>query len=478
MLYRLLVMIASALVAAHAHAGEAGKVIFAAGAVQVAGNAGIEGAAVQEGELLTTGKDGFLYIKTIDNGLFILRPNTSARIVAYHIDRRNPGNTRVKLELISGTARSKSGDAVKLARQNFRFNTPVAAIGVRGTDFTVYTDQETSRVAVLTGGVVVSGFAGACHPEGAGPCEGAASRELFAAQRGQLLQVKRGVSAPQLLQSSGNGADQLVSPRADEPVAKVNSPTAPILDARKSDTLDKLVSNTAPPQPAAPVILPGVTPPGVSPLPAAPVPQVPVAGVPATPPAVVPPAVTLPPVTPPLAEPVLPERALQWGRFVDLANSPASIPFSGPEGSERLIKGDYVIFRTAGRPYVTPERGSASFTLKGGEATLRFDGAGQDVLLGQVSNGLLQVDFGKGSFVTSFDVISGAETYRMLADGIVASNGRFGNGAYDRAMRPQSNNMDVDGVLSHTDGGSAAYLFRRRIDDLRLTIDGVTKWSQ
>ena len=154
---------------------------------------------MQEGELLTTGADGFIYVKTVDNGLFILRPNTKARIAAYHVDAKNPANTRIKLELLSGVARSQSGDAVKLARQNFRFNTPVAAIGVRGTDFTVFTDQDTSRVAVISGGIVVSGFAGACRPEGSGPCEGMASRELSASQRGQLLQVQRGQGAPQLM---------------------------------------------------------------------------------------------------------------------------------------------------------------------------------------------------------------------------------------------------------------------------------------
>ncbi|RYE87632.1 MAG: hypothetical protein EOO78_35540, partial [Oxalobacteraceae bacterium] len=232
-----------ALAQAQAVAAEAGKVIFASGQAQVAGKAGAEGTSVDEGELLSTGADGFLYVKTLDNGLFILRPNTKARIVAYRVDRKNPANTQVKLELISGVARSKSGDAVKQGRQNFRFNTPVAAIGVRGTDFTVYTDQDTSRVAVLTGGVVVSGFAGACRPEGGGPCEGAASRELFAAQRGQLIEVTLGAAAPKMVPTSSISPDQVSPPRSDEPVARSDQGnTTPMLDARKSDTLDKLVS--------------------------------------------------------------------------------------------------------------------------------------------------------------------------------------------------------------------------------------------
>jgi hypothetical protein len=206
-----------------AQAAEAGKVIFVAGKATIAERQAADGAAVEEGQMLSTGADGFLYVKTVDNGLFILRPNTRAQIVTYHVDTQHPENTRVKLELLNGVARSKSGDAVKQARQNFRFNTPVAAIGVRGTDFTVFTDSTTSRVAVISGAITMSGFAGACSADGGGPCEGATSRELTAAQRGQLLQVKRGQVAPQLLQSSPLSPDQVSPPRADEPLGMTES---------------------------------------------------------------------------------------------------------------------------------------------------------------------------------------------------------------------------------------------------------------
>lgn len=449
---RPILIISSLAIVFEVQAAEAGKVIFAAGAAQVADKAGTEGTPVQEGELLSTGKDGFLYIKTIDNGLLILRPNTRAKIVSYRIDQQNPANTRIKLELISGVARSKSGEAVKLARQNFRFNTPVAAIGVRGTDFTVYTDQETSRVAVLTGGVVVSSFAGNCSPEGAGPCEGAASRELFAGQRGQLLQVKRGAAAPQLVPSNGGGPDQVSPPRADEPVAlKSGSGTAvPVLDGRKADSLEKLVSQAPQIPPPDPITMPPETPPIVG---------VPPEEKPAEP-----------------QMPSLPERALQWGRWTALADKPATISFSAPDGAERLIGSEYVIFRTAGREYTAPERGSASFVLKGGEASIRHEPTNA-VTLAEVRNGLLDVDFGKASFVTSFDLVSGSETFRMKAESGMAPNGHFSNNDYDLAARPDLNNMKVHGVLSNAEGGSAAYLFDRRLDDERKA-SGVTFWRK
>lgn len=445
MFRKLFVIGALAASAGQAYAAEAGKVIFATGSVQIADKAGAEGASVQEGELLSTGADGFLYVKTTDNGLFILRPNTKARIVAYHIDRANPANTRVKLELISGVARSKSGDAVKQARQNFRFNTPVAAIGVRGTDFTVYTDQQTSRVAVLTGGVVVSGFAGGCRPEGGGPCEGAASRELFAAQRGQLIEVKLGSAAPQVMEVNSNAPDQVSPPRVDEPVAKREGATTPILDARKSDSLDKLVSQ----QPAKPVDPAPVTPgPGAG------------AGS------------GTGPETPGI--PVVLERQIQWGRWTALAGKPAGIELKNVSGADHIINGDYVIYRTAGRDYVQPERGSASFSLKGGEATIRNDNAAIPVQLASVQNGTLNVDFGQAKFNTSFDLVNGAETIKMMAEGDVAKNGRFANDG--QFIRTQTNNMGVTGVLSNADGGSAAYGFKRRIDE--RDISGVTFWNK
>ncbi|HWJ93388.1 MAG TPA: FecR family protein [Telluria sp.] len=423
--------------AAQAVAGEAGKVIFVAGSAQVAERAVAEGASVQEGELLTTGADGFLYVKTVDNGLFILRPNTRARIATYQVDRQNPANTRVKLELISGVARSKSGDAVKAARQNFRFNTPVAAIGVRGTDFTVYTDQDASRVAVLNGRVVVSGFGGACAPEGGGPCEGAASRELSASQRGQLLQVRRGQAAPQLVQGGGNAPDQVSPPRADEPLAKVGGAGDPSLDAKKGDSLEKLVEKL-PQQPTLPV----------------------------TPPPVV------------VDQPQLPsgpQRELQWGRWTSLAGAAPTATFAGPDGAERIVGGNYVLFRTANGPeYVTPERGSVAFNLKGGEAFVLNDDPAKSPIAAQLKNGLLNVDFGSAMFTTSFDLVFGSESYKMMADGPVSSAGRFGNNYYER---PATNNMQVDGFLSNANGGSAAYIFHRRLDDTRTT-NGVTYWAR
>jgi hypothetical protein len=450
MLRRLFALSALAF-AAHAHAAEAGKVIFTTGAVTIAGRAGFEGAGVQEGELLSTGADGYLYIKTVDNGLFVLRPNTEARIAAYQVDTRTPSNTHVKLELLKGTARSKSGDAVKQARQNFRFNTPVAAIGVRGTDFTVYTDQNTSRIAVLTGGVVVSGFAGSCRPDGVGPCEGAASRELSATQRNQLLQVQRGQAAPQLLSGGIGAVDQSAPPRADEPVAKAGSTSTaiaaePALDPQKSKAIDKIVAQPAPPTPAPPGNGGGGS------GPTSPVPDT-------------------PDTTPP---PPLPDRQLQWGRWTALAGNAPTLTLSGPVDAERIIDGNFVMYWTAGKEFVSPAQGSIGFALKDSEAYITTPSdTGSAVKAAQLSNGTLNVDFGSRQFTTAMDLSDGSASYKLQATGAVAANGGlYGNPSYARPGY-----IDVQGGLSNDKGGSAAYLFHGFIDATR-TVNGATSWTR
>jgi hypothetical protein len=441
-----------ALTAPLAQAAEAGKVIFVAGSASMAERPASEGAAVQEGDLLATGADGFLYVKTIDNGLFILRPNTRARIVSYHVDAKNPANTRIKLDLISGVARSKSGNAVKQARQNFRFNTPVAAIGVRGTDFTVFTDQDTSRVSVLSGGVVVSGFAGACSPEGNGPCEGAASRELTAAQRGQLLQIQRGRAAPQLMSGSVVAPDQVPVP-AGAPLGAIGpasgAPVEQSVDAKKAESITRVVAQVpaVPAPPAPPVVS--------QPQPA-------------------PPVVMPPPVVSPA--PGLPVRdsGILWGRWEPVLGPAPDFNLTLELAQNEVISvnGNFAVFRTPGREYVAPERGAAGFALADSEAYIYTNyGSTYSAADATLTNGKLNVDFGNRTFATSFDLSSGPESFSFRGAGALGRDGRL----YGDRADGRTGMLNVQGLLSNEKGGTAAYVFDGRIDE-RRTVNGGTWW--
>jgi hypothetical protein len=386
--------------------------------------------------MLETGADGFIYIKTVDNGLFILRPQTKARIAAYHVDKVNPANTQVKLELISGIARSKSGDAVKLARQNFRFNTPVAAIGVRGTDFTVFTDDNTSRVAVITGGVIVSGFAGACRPEGTGPCEGNASRTLSAAQRGQLLQVTRGQMAPLLLTSSPLAPDLVSPPRSDEPLSKAGSGTEPNLDAQKSAALTDVIEKTT--QTVPPVV---------------------------------------PVMPPPVVSPPEPDRGIIWGRWQQVAGQLPKIDLAASmaKGELLALNGNYALLRTPGQDYVAPNNGSIGFQLQDSDVFIYTDYGPTSRIStpAAVNNGKLTVDFGNRAFATSLNLISNGTTTPLAGQGTVGADGRL----YGDAAGSRVGVMNVQGLLSNDKGGTASYLFDARLDSLR-TVNGATYWRK
>lgn len=463
MMRKFLILAGSLLLAYAAQAAEAGKIIFVAGAASIGDHAARLDGAVAEGELLSTGNDGYLYIKTIDEGLFILRPNTQARIASYHIDAANPANTRIKLELLNGVARSQSGRAVKQARQNFRFNTPVAAIGVRGTDFTVFTDRDTSRVTVLSGGITMSGFAGNCSPDGIGPCEGTTARELNAGQKGQLLQVQRGQAAPQLIQ--GNNAiapDVVAPPRIDEPGKSGGSASVePSLDARKDAALKNqtLALNQ---QPEAPTVTGPVTTTPITPV----TPETPTT--PTTPPEVV---VTPPETTTPVDPAPVVLKAVTWGRWTAVANQPANSSLA-LAGADRIALNDYyVLFRSqTGSNYTLPERGSISFAMTSAEATVR-DLQLQTQSIAAIENGQLSFNFDNRTFATQLDVLNAGDRFTL------ANNGKIGTDAVFSSTNKfiPTANMNVTGVISSE--SSASYLFDALLDG-RRKVSGITVWGK
>lgn len=454
------------LLAGQAGAAEAGRIVFVTGSAQLGSQALQQGQAVAEGAELSTGKDGYVYLKTIDNGFLILRPNSRARIVSYHIDLANPANTRIKLELLSGVARSISGEAVKKARQNFRFNTPVAAIGVRGTDFTVFTDAETSRVAVISGGIVVSGFAGACSPDGSGPCEGGGSHELSASQVGQLLQVRRGQAAPQLLNGSVVQGDTVASARPDEPKSAPTAPPGVVL-ATNEVSLDpeKNASTVL----RTPVPTPAPTPePTPFPTPApTPVPT----PLPTLTPTLVPTPLPTPVVTP------VPQRQIVWGRWEPLAGQAATVDLvkERQNGAELIgIAGSYAILRSKeGAELQLPQAGQVGFVLRESDAVIIED-VSRAVSPARLENGQLSVDFGKKTFSTSFLLVNVAkptEQVNFQSKGAITQDGRiFG----ENQFRPPTN-INVNGVLGPDN--TASYLFQGRFDSNR-SASGVTFWGR
>jgi hypothetical protein len=449
-LYLILALASGALWAA-----DAAHIVFTAGQAKVGARAAQVGDTVREGQLLSTGSDGYLYLETLDKGFFILRPNSAGQIVAYQIDAVNPANSRIKLELQSGVARHISGEAVKKSRDNFRFNTPVAAVGVRGTDFTVFADQDKTRIAVLSGGVVVSPLTGLCVAAGFGPCDGPASRELFASAAGQVLQVNRG-QVPMILQGMEQSPDVTAPPRSDEPAASkqgsrsvpaTNATVAPTslgLDTFKASLLERQLTLQA-------VITPVPSP---TPISATPVNIVPA----------VPPAINIIPVGPP---------SLIWGRWQALLDQTVEVDVAALRAKNQLIATNnyYALLRSNDIPWQRPVQNNLGFSLQQSQAAI-LDESSRQVTLAKIENGQLQIDFARASFLTKFDLVNQSERFQLQSSGEVGSDGKlFGGNPF---LRP--NNMNVSGALSH-DNSTAAYLFQSRLDDRRIAT-GVTAWGK
>jgi hypothetical protein len=429
-----------------AWAGDAGRVVFVTGQAQLANRAAVLDATVSEGDEIVTGADGYVYVKTVDNGFLILRPNSKARVTAYQIDKKNPANTRVKLELEKGVARAISGEGVKQARQNFRFNTPVAAIGVRGTDFIVYTDNLTSRVSVVSGGVVMSPFTAACSADGAGPCEGNASRELFAGQAGMLLQVQRGQTAPQLLNNPTLAPDQTEKPRPDEPVGKVSqgssvAPTQVNLDPQRSELSLAAVRPAAPSNPTTPPTSETPTPP---------------------------PVITPPPVVGVDPSPATPKpQEIFWGRWQTVAGvavMPASLKDKNADVS---FVDNYAIGRLKDSKLVMPTEGTVAFTLQNSEAYVQKNGGAEK--LATVDSGKLNINFVDRTFNTALVVSSDADHFNVNGKGVVSNKGLMSN--------DPSSASTIRGYLSGTSAEEAAYIFKNTTYP-GATITGATTWKK
>jgi hypothetical protein len=109
------------------------------------------GDAVHVGETLSTGPNSFLNLRFADDSLMLLRPNSrlvveafSHPTVAQQTETERPaaaaasapeGASRAFFRLLKGGLRAVTGAVGRDNPDNYRVTTPVATIGIRGTDF-------------------------------------------------------------------------------------------------------------------------------------------------------------------------------------------------------------------------------------------------------------------------------------------------------------------------------------------------------
>lgn len=132
-----------------------GKVIFSFGNVtlerQGAKNTLRRGALVQSGDFLNTGPRGRAHVRMNDGTMISLRPGTRFEIEEYVNNETVPGSRNQAVaprapaqkkqstsayRLLKGGFRTITGLIAKRNKAAYRVKTPVATIGIRGTDFT------------------------------------------------------------------------------------------------------------------------------------------------------------------------------------------------------------------------------------------------------------------------------------------------------------------------------------------------------
>ena len=113
-----------------------GTTVFARGAVTASVENDIrligQGTPIYEHDVLTTGRDSFAIVKLDDGTEMALRPHTVFRIDGYDL---GAGRERVRLELFEGGVRTVTGAVAERKPDAFELRTPVATVGLRGTDF-------------------------------------------------------------------------------------------------------------------------------------------------------------------------------------------------------------------------------------------------------------------------------------------------------------------------------------------------------
>lgn len=164
------------------------------------------GVRIHVGDRVETAASGQVHIRFVDDAAVSVRPNSTLLVQDYTFDPNRPELNEVRLKLDKGAGRSISGGATAQDKSRFRLNTPIAAIGVRGTDFIVQAQPDAVRATVADGTIVIAPYGHGCSLSGLGPCEGGWARELSADMGQWVAEVRPGDVATRLVRAPRSNA--------------------------------------------------------------------------------------------------------------------------------------------------------------------------------------------------------------------------------------------------------------------------------
>ena len=215
--------------------------------------AALRGLPVRAGDRIETAVGGHVHVRFIDGGLVSVRPLSRLLIEDYRSsDAQTLAAIKFKLEV--GVMRSVTGQWGEGHRDRFRLNTPVAAIGVKGTDFVVKADGTSTLASVNSGAIVMAPLEGACATA-LGPCQGDTAVLLSEDMRGTMLQylqqnghgTPRLVPAIDLLAHQAAPAQPVQNPIAQQPGSQDIADKTPVADTLANNQLQNSVSQASKP---------------------------------------------------------------------------------------------------------------------------------------------------------------------------------------------------------------------------------------
>ena len=142
----------------------AGRVEFAVGTVNAVGRDGSsrvlkKGGEIDNGDTIQTA-EGRAQIRFSDGGYISLQPNTEFKVEDYSYNGKPDGSEKGVFTLVKGGLRAITGAIGHTNKQAYRVNTPVATIGIRGTEYLAQYGGTKLLVKVGNGAVYLVNSAG------------------------------------------------------------------------------------------------------------------------------------------------------------------------------------------------------------------------------------------------------------------------------------------------------------------------------
>lgn len=417
------------------------------------------GSQIQVSDRIVTEANGHVHIRFVDNALVSVRPHSRLEVVNYDYKANRPEQSTVKFNLIEGVTRSISGAAASSARERFRLNTPIAAIGVRGTDFVVSATYDTTQALVNEGIIVMAPFSEECSAEAFGPC--ATNAIELTGESLEILELNSRMPTPTTTLASHERNPTMLRNQARDAINAAVSLGVEEGDSAEEKTatndvyLESVTSirATSDVQQVAQI---GTTSATSS------------AGNPAS--AVMPREEFTPYTRVP--ETILRNRQLVWGHWLwsdgagDLER--ISVPWlKAREGREIAVNGgaDYGMYRQnpLGLSQVDAGLGIVGFNLSAAQA---YYSAASGIVAMQVNSGSLNINFNDNSFSTSLNL-------NHELTGIV--NFAASGGVHPGGFFYTPDQTTVKGSVSF-DGMEAGYYFERQLQG--GGIQGLTLWDR